>query len=123
MQAFSPVSQTRFYSDEKQLETVYTGKLSKNIKRVKLFSLSTSAMGILLQPYLLPKIMATGSTGTTAVAALMFGFFAIGTPLLLHLVTGKYITDIKYESSKNMYTATSFSIFVREKKASQLINN
>ncbi|KAF7993834.1 hypothetical protein HCN44_011103 [Aphidius gifuensis] len=110
--------QTRFYSDDNEknkLETIYTGKLTNNVKHIKFFSLTTSTVGLLLQPYLLPKIMESGSTASTVMAAVMFGFFTICTPMLLHVITRKYVTDIKHDPITNTYTATTYSIFIRPK--------
>lgn len=94
---------------------VYEGKITKQVKLVKGFSISTSALGLALQPLviqslnelplLLKFVMGSG-----------IGFFVLATPLLLHVITKRYVTHMYYDASKDIFTATTLSIFLKEKE-------
>ncbi|XP_011311576.1 transmembrane protein 70 homolog, mitochondrial isoform X2 [Fopius arisanus] len=110
------VSQLRLQSTDSHLKTIYEGRLSKRIKYIKIFSLSTSLMGFLVQPYLLPKILATDSLMAVFGFVCTSSFFALGTPVLLHLITNRYVTKINYDSKRDVYIATIYTIFVKERQ-------
>lgn len=40
------------------------------------------------------------------------GFFTFVTPVLLHVITKKYVTEITYDESTEEYTATTISFFL-----------
>lgn len=44
------------------------------------------------------------------------GFFTFVTPLLIHWITKKYVTSLEYDPDRDMYSATTLSFFLREKK-------
>ncbi|KAF7278023.1 hypothetical protein GWI33_008943 [Rhynchophorus ferrugineus] len=71
---------------------IYNGPLTPHIKAVKLFSLSRS----------LPIIIA----GYTFI-----GFFTFVTPILLHFITKKYVTQLNYDEVKDTYIAKTVNFF------------
>jgi transmembrane protein 70 len=55
--------------------------------------------------------------GTPVVVALFgfVGFFTYVTPILLHMITKKYVTHIYFNSSTGKYSAVCLNFFLREK--------
>ena len=74
---------------EGQLTAIYNGPLAKQLKIVKLFSLSTSAMGLALQPVLFSHLVAY--SGVAKVMTAMFcGIFIFITPVFLHMLCKRW---------------------------------
>lgn len=46
----------------------------------------------------------------------MVGFFTFITPVTLHYVTKGYVVRLYYNKEKDLYTAITYNIFLREKK-------
>ncbi|CRK95463.1 CLUMA_CG008932, isoform A [Clunio marinus] len=93
------------------------GSLTPNIKSVKVFSLTTSIVGIIAQPILYNQA-AQMSTSTPVIAAIcgFVGFFTFVTPFLLHVVTRRYVTELYYNPKTDEYNATTISFFLTKKK-------
>ncbi|KAG8038757.1 hypothetical protein G9C98_000312 [Cotesia typhae] len=62
--------------EESDLEEIHSGSLTKVIKGVKMFSLSTSAVTLLIQPLIIPTALQSGGMGAAAGLAVSFGMFA-----------------------------------------------
>lgn len=93
---------------------VYYGNLTPQIRAVKIFSLLSSVAGLASQPILVHQMP---NLGTPVVVALFgfVGFFTFVTPLLLHMITKKYVTHIYFNSDTEMYSAVCLNFFLREK--------
>ncbi|XP_060078924.1 transmembrane protein 70 homolog, mitochondrial-like [Ylistrum balloti] len=100
--------------DEKKGILVYDGPITKNIKLVKIFSLSTSGIALVLLPFVLPDIVKL-----PAVLQFMLGsgvsFFMLGTPLIIHALTKRYVTDLYYNKDSSTFTVTTLTFFCRQK--------
>lgn len=103
-----------FYTDDSNPDevSIYQGKYTNQILRVKMFSLTTSAMGLLAQPILWHKGIEVGGTGLGMLICSVAGIFTFVTPLLLHFVTKKYVIDIKYNEKTDEYTCVTISFFL-----------
>lgn len=101
---------------------IYYGTLTKQIRALKAFSLMTSAAGLLIQPAFYLKVMETGNIGFFLGIFGCVGFMAVGTPLLIHLITKKYVTYLYYDEKEDKYTAHTYSLFLRTKKVYLFIN-
>lgn len=99
--------------------TIYTGKFTRQIIRVKMFSLTTSAMGLLAQPVLWQKGLEVSGTGLSVLICSVAGLFIFVTPVLLHLVTKKYVIDIKYNEKTDEYTCMTVSFFLFQNKVKE----
>ncbi|KAG7203508.1 hypothetical protein KM043_013564 [Ampulex compressa] len=95
---------------------IYTGALKTQVRNIKLFSLITSLGGLASQPFLYLKAAESANLITIVGVSSVFGFFAIVSPLLLHLITKKYVTHIYYDAGKDKYIAKTYSLFVRPKE-------
>lgn len=91
--------------------SIYQGKITKQILRVKMFSWTTSMMGLLAQPVLWHKGLEVSGTGLSVFLCSVAGFFTL-TPMLLHFVTKKYVIDIKYNETTDEYTCVTISFFM-----------
>lgn len=98
------------------LETIYDGILAKQIRLVKTFSLTTTVMGLLGQPLIYSKSLEVGGAPVMVVACSIVGFFTFVTPVLLHLITRKYVLKLEYDRSDDTYLATLMTFFVMRYK-------
>lgn len=103
-------------------QEVYHGILSTQVRMVKVFSLSTSCLGLMMQPLLFQKALGSG-VGFVIAAGSFVGFFTFVTPLLIHWITKKYVTRLEYDSEQDMYSATTLTFFLREKKIKFSVND
>lgn len=91
---------------------IYAGPLTPKIRAVKVFSLTTSIVGLASQPMLIEKSSQIGGTSIVILVCSFVGFFTFVTPLVLHFITKKYVTEINYDPAKDEYTATTLSLFL-----------
>ncbi|RWS04236.1 hypothetical protein B4U79_12546, partial [Dinothrombium tinctorium] len=102
--------QTHSKIGEKRL--IYSGQLAKNLKAVKYFSLSTSFIGVCLQPLFLNKALNSGAVVCGVVAFTSFSF--ICSPLLLNLISKRYVTELYFDENEKTFTACTLSFFNRK---------
>ena len=93
---------------------IYTGTLARYVRIVKVFSLSTSVAGICLQPFIYTKVSALPVVLAVAVGGFA-SFFIFLTPVLLHLISKRYVTQMTLDSHTGEYTATTYTFFLRKK--------
>jgi len=93
---------------------IYIGTLARHVRIVKVFSLSTSVAGICLQPFIYTKLSALPVALAVAVGGFA-SFFIYLTPVLLHLVSKRYVTQITLDPVSGEYTATTYTFFLRKK--------
>uniref|UniRef100_A0A1B6FD07 Transmembrane protein 70 homolog, mitochondrial n=2 Tax=Cuerna arida TaxID=1464854 RepID=A0A1B6FD07_9HEMI len=95
---------------------IYNGPLARRIRSVKLFSLSTSLMGLIAQPIIIERIM---ETGVSIVAMIFSGavvqFFTFVTPVVLHYFTKKYVKVMYYDPETDTYTAVTHTFWATDK--------
>ncbi|XP_047529204.1 transmembrane protein 70 homolog, mitochondrial [Vanessa atalanta] len=99
-------------NQENELERIYYGPLTPQIKAVKIFSVSSSAAGLAAQPIIIREATTIGSTSLLVALCSVVGFFTFITPLLLHLITKKYVTEIHYDPNTLTYKATTINFFL-----------
>jgi len=92
----------------------YVGNLTHPVKVLKLFSISTSLVGIAAQPILYKAL------GTVHVAVLVsfgtfFCLFTYCTPFLFHWVLKRYVIRLTFDPSSQLFTAYTFNFIGREK--------
>ncbi|XP_052894581.1 transmembrane protein 70 homolog, mitochondrial [Anopheles moucheti] len=97
-------------------DRIYYGSLTPQIRAVKVFSLATSIGGIVAQPILLEQASKVGGMPMIVAVCGFAGFFTFVTPILLHLVTKRYITDLHYDPTNQQYTATTITFFLQREK-------
>lgn len=95
---------------------VYYGILSPQIRAVKVFSLATSIGGVIAQPILLEQAAKIGGTPMIVAICGIAGFFTFVTPLLLHLITKRYVTELYYDVTTKEYTASTITFFLMKQQ-------
>lgn len=105
--------------EDEKLERIYYGPLTPQIRAVKIFSLSSSMAGLLAQPIIIKEAATIGSTSLLIALCSVVGFFTFVTPLLLHIVTKKYVTEIHYDPETSTYKATTITFFLRPKQVNK----
>jgi len=99
-------------------DEIYRGILATQIKLVKGFSLTTSLISLSCQPVLYYSLQ----SGAEKPIALMLGmgafmsFFTFATPLMVHYMSKKYVTEMYYNRITDTYTAITYSLFLRKKQ-------
>ncbi|XP_014247854.1 transmembrane protein 70 homolog, mitochondrial [Cimex lectularius] len=112
----TPLPLIKYCHSLSEEDNVYNGPLKRQIHSVKLFSLATSVGGLLVQPVIFQRAAELEASTASIVGVCSFvGFFTFVTPLLLHLVTRKYVLNITYSSKEDSYTATVYTLFLRRK--------
>lgn len=96
-------------------ELVYEGQLKRNIKRLKILTLSTSIGAFALQPIVLSELWATNPYFTCVLGIFSTGFIMV-TPLLIHLFSRRYVTELSFNPANKTFTATTLTLFIKEKK-------
>lgn len=105
-------------SKDNKAERIYYGPLTPQIKAVKVFSLSSSVAGLIAQPIILNEAATIGSTSLLVAICSVVGFFTFVTPILLHQITKKYVTEVNYDPANKTYKAITYNFFVAEKQVS-----
>ena len=96
-------------------EVVYTGAISGMIKGVKIFSLSTSVIGICLQPMLLFSNQEL-PTGLKFAIGGFINFFVFMNPFIIHYIAKKYVTQLCWNRRSGVFTATTWSFFLQRRE-------
>lgn len=113
-------------TDDKNVQSVstliYQGNMATFIKSLKLFSLSTSAVGMLGWPlvYFSESFQADASTSSVVMLA-GIAAYSLSTPLIMHMLTKRYVTHLEYEEGSDTYSATVYSLFGRHQQVSNFI--
>ena len=58
----------------------------------------------------------TGSLGVAVAGGAFLSFFTFATPLLIHYVSKKYVTELLYNKIEDRYTAITYSLLLQKKK-------
>lgn len=94
---------------------VYDGALKKQLRHVKLFSIITSMTGLTMQPVIIKTMDQHGKAATAALLT-MVGFFTFVTPVLIHLMSKKYVVEIIFDPTRQEYTAATYNFFLMRKE-------
>lgn len=62
------------------------------------------------------KAVESGDTGAIIGIFATISFFAVSTPILLNLVTKKYVTYMYYDADEDKYIANTYNLFVQRKE-------
>uniref|UniRef100_A0A1B0GAV5 Transmembrane protein 70 n=1 Tax=Glossina morsitans morsitans TaxID=37546 RepID=A0A1B0GAV5_GLOMM len=84
------------------------------MRAVKILSLTTSLVGLGAQPILMEQSVKLGGTALAVFICGFAGFFTFVTPLLLHFITKKYVTEIYYNPKTEEYVAITISILMQK---------
>ena len=100
-------------SDSDKGNLVYVGRVGSMFRMLKLFSLTTSTVGLSLQPYLFMTYQdAPLVTALPFFAAL--NMFVFVNPLLIHHIGKKYVMEVYFDQRTKVFTAVLLSFFARK---------
>ena len=86
---------------------VYSGPLTRGLKRLKRLSFFTSAVGLALIPFFVVNHLAWP-------AIVGFGAFVFATPCLIHFIFSKnYVTDIYFNDKTKVFHLAKLSFFLQ----------
>ena len=93
---------------------VYEGQLTPSVRRIKVFSLTTTFLGLVAYPFMFKK---ASSTKKSAFAHVFVGWtliMVIFSPLALNYVTKRYITELRFNRDTRTFRAITLSFFNRQ---------
>jgi len=102
-------------NSEDSLITVYRGSINTQVKFVKGFSLTSSAIALSIQPMFFDKIILDQPIVVGAVVGGGCLAFILGTPLLLNFITKRYVTELKFDKVSKTFQAETYTLFLRRK--------
>ena len=95
-------------------ELIYVGSFSLKAKAIKIFSFSTSAIGLCLIPNALVQFAVEGHSLLAQIAVGSgLSCFIILQPILLHVLIKRYVTWIYYNEETNQFTASTYNFLGR----------
>ncbi|KAI1309376.1 Transmembrane protein 70 -like protein, mitochondrial [Halotydeus destructor] len=89
--------------------------MSGLVKRLKYFSLTTSMFGILAQPVFYAKASQSSSPTLILSFAGFLGLVAVMTPIILNILTKRYITQLYFDHEKKVFTSYTLSLLNRRR--------
>ena len=96
---------------------IYIGRLNSLVKLFKHFSLTTSAIGFLIQSALIYKgAHLSMGLGITVILGTVLNTYIFVSPLIMQWLTGRYVIHMYYDDISKEFTATTFSLFMRKKE-------
>ena len=103
--------------DQGKWKKVYEGPLSKPVRLVKMFSLSTAAASLIGSPIIVFfGKQSVPYVGKLAIAAVMC-FAGCGTTTLLHLLTKSYVHQMYFDPDSKMFAVETLSLFCRQTRS------
>lgn len=93
---------------------VYAGSIGKSIKYLKLFSLTTSILASCTSPIIFAAARDESHMKAIVLASISGAFFC--SPLWIHFVTKKYVSDIYFNENTKVFTLTTRNIIARKKE-------
>lgn len=64
------------------------------------------------------ELVALDSVSLVVAAYSFVGFFTLVTPILLHLITKKYVSSMEYDKANDVYVAVTYNFFCVPKEVS-----
>ncbi|CAL8343544.1 unnamed protein product [Merluccius merluccius] len=84
---------------------------------VKTFSYTTTVATMFMMPYVLfESQLATRSLAVQAIIIAIASLFTFVSPVLLHLLTKRYVIRLYHDAEEDTYTAVTYNVFMMEKK-------
>lgn len=96
-------------------ELVYKGAISGMIKSVKIFSLSTSFLGLCFQPMFWFNEQAIPLVFKVAFGGII-NFCIFLNPFIIHYIAKKYVLDLYWNQETGVFVASTWSFLVRRKE-------
>ncbi|XP_003707253.2 transmembrane protein 70 homolog, mitochondrial [Megachile rotundata] len=106
----------KHFSTEDEKIHIYKGTLTKRVRNLKIFSYATSILSFTSQPFIYMKVLEEDNlTGLVAVFAFL-NLVAACSPLLVHWLAKRYVTDMYYYPKEDKYVAEVYDLFINKKQ-------
>jgi len=109
-------NETAAATSESTREVVYVGSMDSTVYSVKHFSLFTSGLILAAQPIIWDKWTALNSVLLQSAIGGGFAFFFMGTPILIHHFTKKYVIHMTLDNADKSFEVTTYSFLLKKKK-------
>lgn len=96
-------------------KVIYTGNLTRMVRNVKLFSLTTSLIGLSFQPMIYKELMDLPIWLAALLGGTVNSFIFIS-PVLLHWVSKRYVMEIQFDPALQQFKALTYTFFLRKKQ-------
>lgn len=93
---------------------MYTGNFNTGVTLAKAFSLSSSALGLCLLPWLNAEMSSGGLIFRVAMTSAA-GFFILITPVIIHFIAKQYVMAMFWEKKTNTFSAVKLNFFAQQK--------
>ena len=97
-------------------ETVYVGTVGGKMRAIKIFSLGTSFLSLCSQPFILFSIDSNQPVGITLYFTFLLNLIVMTNPVIIHFISKKYVTELFWNRSTDVFTAAIWSFFARRKE-------
>lgn len=94
----------------------YEGTLTPLVRRVKFFSMSTTALGLGAQPYLFSVASHSDVSPLALGMGAVIATTMVFTPLVLNVFSKRYITQLYFDPEKKLFTAYCLNLVNRRKR-------
>ncbi|CAK9810686.1 Transmembrane protein 70 homolog, mitochondrial [Anthophora quadrimaculata] len=120
LKKFVPSLQVKYFSVDKdnvqKRELVYTGDLWKQIRNIKILSIISTIMSICGQPMLFMKMINNDNLVSLGIIFAFGNIILIGSPILIYLVTKRYVINLYHCPQENTYVAVVYRFFLQRKE-------
>lgn len=94
---------------------IYMGPIRKAIHVTKFMSLTSSAVGLALQPTLISQATTVHPVVAVAIGSFV-GFFTYVTPFLIHWMTKRYVVEMYFDAQNQTFECYTLTFFLRHKR-------
>lgn len=92
---------------------VYEGQLTPNVRRIKVFSLTTTFLGLVCYPFMFKKASRSKKSAFAHVFVGWTLIMVIFSPLALNYITKRYITELRFNRDTRTFRAITLNFFNR----------
>lgn len=104
----------KHFSTEDEKIHIYEGSLTKRIRSLKVISFGTTFAALITQPFVYLKIVETDNTTGLLMLFTFINFVGTFSPIYVHWLVRRYVTDIYYYPKEDKYVAEVFSFFKKK---------
>ncbi|XP_033351431.1 transmembrane protein 70 homolog, mitochondrial [Bombus vosnesenskii] len=119
---FIPCLQVRHVSDKhserntSEREMIYNGTLTNKVRNIKMISLLSSVVSVISQPIIYMKILEEDNAISVGTLFALLNILTICSPLLIHLLTKRYVIEMYHYPNEKKYTAKLYSFLCKKRE-------
>ncbi|KOC71084.1 Transmembrane protein 70-like protein, mitochondrial [Habropoda laboriosa] len=120
LKKYVPLLQVKHFSTEKnektEREVIYHGILRPRIRNVKIVSVFSSVLSVIVQPLIFLKAIDTDNVLSIGISFAIVNLFIISSPILIYMFTKRYVIKLEYCPQKQNYVAHLYGFFLNKKE-------